>query len=102
VLERNEQLVKDMENVKVQNATLREQVSKLETDLNDAQVCIHFLPEMSTAADDQPLPRRYSHSGSAAMDISVFFISPIICLRVESNHQPFNSKLNGELLKVAF
>ena len=42
MLERNEQLVKEMENVKVQNITLREQVSKLETDLNDAHVCIQF------------------------------------------------------------
>jgi hypothetical protein len=42
MLERNEHLIKEMENVKVQNATLREQVSKLETDLNDAHVCILF------------------------------------------------------------
>ena len=40
MLERNEQLIKEMENVKSQNITLREQVSRLETDLNDAHVCI--------------------------------------------------------------
>jgi hypothetical protein len=40
MLERNEQLIKEMEIVKVQNNTLREQVSKYETDLNDAHVCI--------------------------------------------------------------
>jgi len=34
MLERNEQLIKEMENVKVQNINLREQVAKLETDLN--------------------------------------------------------------------
>lgn len=39
MLERNEQLIKEMENVKSQNLTLREQVSRLETDLNDAHVC---------------------------------------------------------------
>ena len=43
MLERNEQLVKEMENVKTQNFTLREQISKLETDLNDAHVCIQFI-----------------------------------------------------------
>ncbi len=43
VLERNEQLVKDMETFKAQNITLREQVSKLEADLNEAQVYIPFL-----------------------------------------------------------
>ena len=42
MLERNEQLIKEMEIVKVQNNTLREQVSKLETDLNDAHVCIKY------------------------------------------------------------
>ncbi len=42
MLERNEQLVKETENVKVQNNALREQVSKLETELNDAHVCIRF------------------------------------------------------------
>jgi hypothetical protein len=41
MLERNEYLVKEMEIIKTQNQTLREQVSKLETDLNDAHVCIH-------------------------------------------------------------
>ena len=41
MLERNEYLVKEMETIKTQNQTLREQVSKLETDLNDAHVCIH-------------------------------------------------------------
>jgi hypothetical protein len=40
MLERNEQLIKEMEIVKVQNNTLREQVAKYETDLNDAHVCI--------------------------------------------------------------
>ena len=38
VLERNEQLVKDMETTKTQNISLREQVAKLEFDLNEAQV----------------------------------------------------------------
>jgi hypothetical protein len=42
MLERNEQLIKEMENIKTHNITLREQVSKLETDLNDAHVCIQF------------------------------------------------------------
>jgi len=42
MLERNEQLVKEMENIKTHNITLREQVSKLEADLNDAHVCIQF------------------------------------------------------------
>lgn len=40
MLERNEHLIKEMENIKTQNLTLREQVTKLETDLNDAHVCI--------------------------------------------------------------
>lgn len=38
MLERNEQLVKEMENIKTQNVTLREQVSRLESELNDAHV----------------------------------------------------------------
>lgn len=38
MLERNEQLVKEMEIHKSQNITLREQVSRLETELNDAHV----------------------------------------------------------------
>jgi cell division protein FtsB len=42
MLERNEQLVKEMENIKTHNITLREQVSKLEADLNDAHVCIQY------------------------------------------------------------
>jgi hypothetical protein len=42
MLERNEHLVVEMENIKAQNITLREQVSKLEADLNDAHVCIQF------------------------------------------------------------
>jgi hypothetical protein len=40
MLERNEYLIKEMETVKTQNITLREQVAKYETDLNDAHVCI--------------------------------------------------------------
>ena len=40
VLERNEFLVKEMDTVKTQNNALREQVSKLEADLNDAHVSI--------------------------------------------------------------
>ena len=43
MLERNEQLIKELENVKLQNITLREQLTKLETDLQDAHVCIHLL-----------------------------------------------------------
>ncbi len=46
MLERNEQLVKEMENVRAQNLTLREQLTKMESDLNDAQVRINeFLTE---------------------------------------------------------
>jgi hypothetical protein len=43
MLERNEQLIKEMENIKTQNITLREQLSKLETDLHDAHVCITLI-----------------------------------------------------------
>jgi cell division protein FtsB len=43
MIERNEQLIKEMENIKTQNLALREQVSKLETDLHDAHVCIPLL-----------------------------------------------------------
>lgn len=47
MIERNEQLIKEIENVKTQNLNLREQVSKLETDLNDAHVCEKILQEIS-------------------------------------------------------
>lgn len=43
MLERNEHLVKEMENVKTQNINLREQIAKFEAELNDANVCISFL-----------------------------------------------------------
>lgn len=42
MLERNEQLIKEMENIRTQNTTLREQISKFETDINDANVCIPY------------------------------------------------------------
>ncbi|CAF1033804.1 unnamed protein product [Adineta ricciae] len=45
VLERNEQLVKDMETTKTQNISLREQVAKLEFDLNEAQATQNRLEE---------------------------------------------------------
>jgi hypothetical protein len=31
----------------------------------------HYLPEMSIAAENLPLPRRHCHCGSSAMNISV-------------------------------
>lgn len=42
MLERNEHLVKEIDNLKTQNQTLREQVSKLESDLNSAHVNIRM------------------------------------------------------------
>lgn len=48
MLERNEHLIKEMENVKVQNISLREQVSKLESDLNDAHVRIYLFNNSMT------------------------------------------------------
>ena len=39
MLERNEHLIKEMETLRTQNTTLKEQVSRLETELNDAHVC---------------------------------------------------------------
>ena len=40
MLEKNEQLIKEIENLKSQNFTLKEQITKTETDLNDANVRI--------------------------------------------------------------
>ncbi|CAF4693613.1 unnamed protein product [Rotaria sp. Silwood1] len=45
MLERNEQLVKDTENVKTQNITLREQFTRLEIELNDANTKYNRLEE---------------------------------------------------------
>ncbi|CAF2321988.1 unnamed protein product [Rotaria sp. Silwood2] len=45
MLERNEQLVKETENIKTQNITLREQISRLETDFNDANTKYNRLEE---------------------------------------------------------
>ena len=38
MLERNEQLIKELENQRTQNSNLREQITKLETELHDAHV----------------------------------------------------------------
>jgi uncharacterized protein YoxC len=45
MLERNEQLVKDLETFRVQNATLRDQVAKLEADLGESHVRVSFLSD---------------------------------------------------------
>ena len=38
MLERNEQLIRDLDAVKTQNSTLKDQINRLEGELNDAHV----------------------------------------------------------------
>ncbi|CAF1594888.1 unnamed protein product, partial [Didymodactylos carnosus] len=45
MLERNEQLVKDMETIKAQNLTLKGQITKIEAELNDSQMTRNRLEE---------------------------------------------------------
>ncbi len=40
ILEKNQQLIKEIESLKSQNSTLKEQITKTETDLNGANVRI--------------------------------------------------------------
>jgi hypothetical protein len=39
MLEKNQQLIKEIEIFKSQNFTLKEQITKFETDLNETNVC---------------------------------------------------------------
>ena len=39
MLEKNQQLIKEIETFKSQNFTLKEQISKVQTDLNESNVC---------------------------------------------------------------
>ena len=52
MLERNEQLVKDLETFRVQNSSLRDQVTKLETELSESHVRIS-LPSSTTPRYDR-------------------------------------------------